>query len=170
MMQQHLREDEYSSILAGSTRQEWLRHLKECPQCERRLQQEQQRIEHLRTLLVAAGNRPESYWQAQHTRISARLREQKTESSMPIWRLATAGALTVILAAFSWSLAQHSRHPVVEPAPHASLSDAQLIQEMEEAANSEVPPAMEPADVLVHDMEANTGSDTGSYGHKTGTH
>ncbi len=160
-MTQHLREDEYSSILSGATRQEWLRHMKECPQCEQRLQQEQRRIEQLRTLLQAAGTRPENYWEAQHARITARLQQPRPKGMQPVWKLAMAGALTLILAGFSFSLLRspHVSHP---QGPNASpaLTDAQLMQEMEEVANSEVPAAMEPANVLVQDMEYHANSET----------
>jgi hypothetical protein len=152
-MTQHLREDEFSSILAGDARQEWLRHIKECPECTRTLEQGQHQIEQIRTLMVAAGTRPESYWGAQHARINARLEGQSQRSAFPLWRLSLA---TAALAAMMAVLAlNQTQHPTVQPPRQeiAHLSDEQLMQEMEEVANSEVPAAMKPAHVLADDME-----------------
>ena len=170
-MTQHLREDEYSSILAGDARQEWLRHIKECPDCARTLENEQRQIEQIRTLMVAAGTRPESYWAAQHARISVRLEGQSQRSAFPLWRLSLAtAALGAVIAVLAMNHPQHQtvQTPRQEVA-QAHLSDDQLMQEMEEVANSEVPAAMEPAHVLTEDMEYHATSSPSQLHVNTGT-
>jgi len=160
-MTQHLREDEYSSILAGDARQEWLRHIKECPECARTLEQGQNQIEQIRSLMVNAGARSETYWTAQHARIQARIASDGLRSTMPVWRFAMAGLAlaAIIVVALLMGHPQQTASPgkkdviaTVHP------TDEQLMREMEEVADSEVPSAMEPAYVLTQDMEYHAAS------------
>lgn len=164
-MKQHLRDDEYSSMLAGSSRADWLRHLEECAPCERRFTAEKLRIERIRETLMVAGTRPETYWTVRHARIMSALQSSRRALFPMRWRVA-AGAMALVV----FSLVLLRPHPYESAQPPQSQADEQLLMEAEQVANSDVPDAMAPADLLAEDMELHANTfETRVHVQKTGT-
>ena len=109
-------------------------------------------LEEFRGSARAAANRPDAFWQAQRSAVLSRVNQpRKAVSRKPaVW---AAAAVVVAVVAGIWR-----DGPRTAPAPDfAAGYDPELLIDVENLTRTEVPLALEPAMLLVGEIEAGTG-------------
>jgi hypothetical protein len=125
----------------------------EAPQCSD-CQQEQDRLpqllSHAHDALLAASERPETFWYRQQAAIRSRIAIEKT-SKQPLWGSLIATSALILVTVL---LLRPSRvNPVVATQGDA---DDELLMAVEQAVQTHVPDALAPASLLSEDTNALT--------------
>ncbi len=151
----HLSEEQFAQLAAGDGSDEASGHLKTCLECRERLQAWKNDLRRLRSDLLQSAERSDIYWHSQRNAILRRL--HATSSSKNIgwnlgWSLACyALALSLLVLAF---LNFQGARNGIGPAP--DVSDAKLLQEVEDRINEDHPDALVPTDLLVSEMSSQS--------------
>lgn len=142
--QQHLSEEQWSSVLLGMGRAEEQAHLAECPLCSAEEQRLRAALAGFGEAARDAAERPEAFWAWQRGAIAGRLAAKKTDSRRLVW----AGAMAVVVLLASALL----RQPPPEPVTAQVDPDHALLVDVERSMRSEVPEALAPATLLANEM------------------
>jgi hypothetical protein len=134
-------------------------HLAGCEPCQTEREKVQEALQLFSTAQREAANRPESFWEQQ----AARIRSARNESGK---RARIGLALTPGLAVFlliGIALLTRGPHGRPKPGPSASapvrsLSDHELLVEVERAMQSDTPLSLEPANLMVEESDSNPDS------------
>jgi hypothetical protein len=139
----HLTDAEMSEALAEPSRGSQA-HLDDCESCRTELGMLRSAI---RQVTYEAGDRPADFWVQQRRNIRARMEEPSTHSHTGArWALVFG---TCVLA-FALFLLRSAPTPV--PQPQATVSDHELLLEVESMVGSDVPQSLEPATVLATEI------------------
>ena len=102
------------------------------------------------------AERPDWFWARQRARIESRMNERKPKR-LPSLAWAGIAATLAVGAALMIPGDQPSQLPQQKPVTQASaapqISDHELLQQLQETMNSEVPDALQPASTLAQEME-----------------
>jgi hypothetical protein len=155
MMLTHLSEEQFAQLAAGHGGDGATGHLETCLECRERLQAWRNDLHRLRSDLLQGAERSDIYWHSQRNAIMRRL--DATGSAKHIgwnlgWSLACyALALSLLVLAF---LNFQGARNGIGPAP--DVSDAKLLQEVEDRINEDHPDALVPTDLLVSEMSGQS--------------
>jgi hypothetical protein len=146
MEMNHLSDEQWDKMLMpdSSTSE----HLSRCEACRNQSVHLQNLLAGLADSARAASEQPDIFWERQLLSVQRRLanlRETKVKSA----RLAWAAVLALVLIA-SFVLRTGSRVPVQ---PNVSDSDRELLVQVQEALDGDVPQALQPASLIAHEID-----------------
>jgi predicted anti-sigma-YlaC factor YlaD len=160
----HLRDDEVirallDSPLASGFAMKDARladHLEACAICRAEHDRLTTRFAGFGAWARAAAHRPENFWEMQHARIAARLVPEK-KKNIRTWgfQLALATAAAVIILAF----AIFGTRPYPQQVA-STVDDHSLLVDVEHSINDELPAALQPAALLVNEMNRHASPNT----------
>ena len=143
---------------------QFIRHLNNQELAEVLLESDERELQQaLRALpewLRSATDRPEWFWQGQRATIHRRIAAAPRAWLRPVLSLATAMAL-LILAALMLGGNPAPKQAQVRPDP-----DQELLIAVEQAVESEVPTALEPAALLANEINHGAATNTHPANHK----
>lgn len=113
-------------------------------------------VEHFRDTSRANAERPPQFWLAQRAAVRARLASRSRISSLR-FALASAAALCVIASGLLLTDHRVQPSPVIE-----SISDQQLLSDVDETISSPLPDALAPVQLIAQDMDRSLQARGGS--------
>jgi hypothetical protein len=159
----HLTDEQWLQCLLGEPPPEAAAHLSGCPNCQAELSRFREATTQLsRQTFGYAEALPERFWEEQQRRIGAWVAAKEAGTSQATFprrlavglSVAAAGVLAVML--IRWPAPQPPQ-AMLPPAPSvagAASADDQLLAQVQEALEREVPLALAPATLLAQEMES----------------
>ncbi len=154
--QKHLSDESWAAVLSSELDAASQDHLKGCEECRAEEQALKSVLDGARESLSAAAERSEVFWIRQRAEINARIREQRAGHHRLIW----ATAVGFVALAASLLLRPVPRRI---DAPTATVSDQELLMQVESSLSKEVPDALAPSDLITQELaeasqkNSNTG-------------
>ncbi|MGH9702287.1 MAG: hypothetical protein ACRD4K_02835 [Candidatus Acidiferrales bacterium] len=141
----HLSDESWAAVLASELDAASQAHLEGCGTCRAEERALRSALDGARESLSAAAERSEIFWIRQRAEINARIREQRAGHH----RLAWATAVAFVVLAASLLLRPVPRR---EPAPLATVSDQELLMQVESSLSRDVPEALSPSDLITQEL------------------
>ena len=165
MISIHLSDQEITAAAAGERELRAVQHLQICGDCQQQVEMYRQRMASLRQDVCYSAGRSAIDWGKQSRAIqqgilAAQIRETQGRSAG--FALAMA-VLTIVLVAFLF-LGFHSTPSTTAVNQPPQISDSALLGDVEAQLDGDLPDALQPANLLVGEME---GSHTNVSSHKT---
>lgn len=143
--QEHLSDESWAAVLSRELDAASQAHLKGCGKCRAEEQALRSALDGARESLSAAAERSEVFWIRQRAEINAQIREQQKGHHRLMW----ATAVGFVALAASLLLRPVPRHT---PVPVATVSDQELLMQVESSLSREVPEALAPSDVITQEL------------------
>jgi hypothetical protein len=160
----HLNDREFAQALVEGTGRVRI-HLEHCTVCREEFDRWQQALALMPQDARAAAELPADFWQDQQFAIGRMLRTaQPLRPALP----ALAWAATFVLLLCGLLLLGNS--PVPAPVQTAADPDHQMLLEVEDALNSDVPEALEPAALLAQEIGSQMDTRSSSHSPKETNH
>jgi len=155
---EHLNENEWLELILGGDAAAPRRHLDACAHCSAEFEKLRASLQEFRSEAHQAAERPEGFWARQHAATVSRALRKNTAP-----RLAWAASLAAVVLAALILANPAPRAPSVQgalPAPSAIAAsappsiegDAALLMDVQQSVQRDVPEALEPAALLVDEM------------------
>jgi len=161
----HLSDEEITAATAGERNPRVAGHLEICSDCWHQMAMYRERMASLRQDVCFSASRSAIDWGRQSRGIMRRIaktRGAEVRSRTTGWALATAAlSLALILFAF---IGYQSSPPVVTK-PGNTISDAALLAGVEDRINEDVPDALQPAGLLVSEMDGSGRQSNRQHSH-----
>jgi predicted anti-sigma-YlaC factor YlaD len=160
----HLSDREFAEALIEGTGPARA-HLEQCGSCRAEFDRWQKTLASLPALTQAAAERPADFWQEQQFAIRQMLnpgRLGRVTFPAPAW----AAALGLVL----FALLLLGGGPAPAPTQAIYDPDHQMLLEVEEALNSDLPEALEPAALLAQEIGNHTENRSSSHSPKEKNH
>jgi anti-sigma factor RsiW len=158
----HLSDRDFAAALLEGARRA---HLEPCEACRTELDHWQQTLALLPADARAIAERPADFWERQQQAI-ARLPGSRQAAKPTFPAFAWAGALALVL----FALLLLGTGPAPAPSQATYDPDHQLLLEVEEAVNSGLPEALEPAALLAQEIGDHAETRSSSRSPKETTH
>jgi hypothetical protein len=141
--QKHLSAESWAAVLSSELGAASQGHLEGCETCRAEEQALKSVLDGARESLSAAAERSEVFWIRQRAEINARIREQQAGRHRLVW------ATAVGFVALAASLLLRPAPPL--PAP-VTVSDQELLMQVESSLSREVPDALAPSDLITQEL------------------
>ena len=138
----HLSDGEFAELLGGSASQTVLAHLQVCAECSVEAHDLREAIGGFRNLLTASTLAPA--WQRS---------DQAAAPAVHRWGLRLAGALAILLMVSGGILLDRNSATRPQILTSASVSDAELLDQVQAQLTSDAPAALEPVDYLAEERQ-----------------
>lgn len=146
-MAHHLSHDRFMNVCRGEGFGETREHWAECDSCRTEQEKLQRAIAGLRAWALAEAERPETFWTRQRSAIRRALEQASPARARRLpWALATAAAFLVLALALLTERAPQKGSIVADDPEH------ELLIEVQRSVRREIPTALEPASLLVHEL------------------
>jgi hypothetical protein len=149
----HLQDDEFVDALMGEWKPEVQEHLEHCPSCQAKHRGPLDVLKGFAEWARQSTDRPETFWQRQAAEITAQLHAPSSgrisTGFQPAW-----AAIAVVILLGVLLLLGPSQKPSSENA-HAA-SNHELLVNVEQTVESDLPIALEPAALLAEEIERNS--------------
>jgi hypothetical protein len=154
MISIHLSDEEMTAAAAGEQSPRSAHHLQICSECQEQVQAHREALVQLRQDISYSAGRSAIEWGRQsraiHQRIITSQIERTQARSLGFAFVSSALALALVLTIFIGFRGT----PTPRPAPDhvVTISDAALLNDVENLMDEDVPDALQPADLLVEQM------------------
>jgi len=148
-MNDHLSEESWAAAVLDPSDPAVAEHLQGCAECRAEVSSFTEAINAARAVTLRAAERPESFWRAQRLAITERTVNRTFPSP---WKRLAWVAATVILVVLSTTVVSRRNTPSLRTRTTRVETDDALLLSVQQSIQSDLPQALEPAELLTEEI------------------